>query len=166
MCQTEPEAVAAHFGAPVEAILSEIKGDYEKLERYARYVQMKQELGNVDEEQVEDGNRVAWREFLGKYKKRLEAEGGGQWEARAGKMRESNPRLTLRNWVLQHAIERAEKGDYGGINEILGSADNIWVGEGGEGVGGGEMWGEGETSKLLREKTKEAPSWAHGVFNT
>jgi serine/tyrosine/threonine adenylyltransferase len=164
MCQTEPEAVAAHFRAPVAAIVSEIKGDYEKLQKYAKYAQMKEGLGVLEEGGLEDKNRIKWREFLSKYKARLEGEGGGgDWEERVKNMKVANPRLTLRNWVLQHAIERAEKGDYGGVNELLGCAGEIWErGEGAGSVGGVR----GETADLLKGKTRQAPTWAHGVFNT
>ena len=35
MCQKDPQGMADHFGAPVEALVNEIRGDYEKLEKYA-----------------------------------------------------------------------------------------------------------------------------------
>ncbi|BFZ61040.1 hypothetical protein YB2330_002098 [Saitoella coloradoensis] len=48
-------------------------------------------------------------EYLQAYKKRLETEGSTDDAAREKRMKEVNPKFTLRNWVLQEVIDRVSK---------------------------------------------------------
>lgn len=58
--------------------------------------------------------RSAW---LARYAARLAAEGSTGAE-RGERMRRVNPRYVLRNWIAQEAIERAERKDFGLIEEL------------------------------------------------
>ena len=124
-----------------------------------RYAKLMESLPSRDDNEISSACAKSWDEFLLKYKTRLSDDGTASPSDRVELMRSFNPRFTLRNWVLQNAIERAEGGDYRGIRELMDAADGIW-GEATEGAV------EGDTSKLLKGRTKDAPRWAHGVFNT
>ncbi len=60
-------------------------------------------------------------EFLQDYKKRLESEFGATDidGERQRKMKASNPRYILRNWIAQRAIEAADKGDFSEVQLVL-----------------------------------------------
>lgn len=60
-------------------------------------------------------------EFLEDYKQRLESEfGTGEIDDdRQRKMKASNPRYILRNWIAQRAIEAADKGDFSEVQLVL-----------------------------------------------
>ena len=70
-----------------------------------------------DDAKLADSRRdiVDW---LGRYRLRLRRDGLGD-AARKVRMDAANPRYVLRNWLAQEAIERAEQGDVGGIEDLL-----------------------------------------------
>lgn len=57
------------------------------------------------------------RAWLARYTARLQAEGSRDAE-RAERMRRVNPKYVLRNWIAQEAIEEAQAGRYGLIEEL------------------------------------------------
>jgi uncharacterized protein YdiU (UPF0061 family) len=64
-----------------------------------------------------NGRSESMRAWLQRYETRLSAEGSIEAE-RAARMRRVNPSYVLRNWVAQEAIEEAEQGRYGVIEEL------------------------------------------------
>lgn len=59
----------------------------------------------------------AMRAWLERYGARVRAEGGDDTE-RAERMRRVNPKYVLRNWIAQEAIEQAQAGRFGLIEEL------------------------------------------------
>lgn len=158
VCQSDPEKLASHFGAPKEAIIAEIGGEMEKLGNYAALSKHVEEVQEMGDEELQEENRVKWRKTLSVYKERMGVGGDGV-ERRVGVMRENNPRFCLKNWILQDSIEKADGGDWSGIQELMRAAENIY--------GGGELAkGEGDMYKLLQTKQREAPKGANDLYNT
>jgi uncharacterized protein YdiU (UPF0061 family) len=63
------------------------------------------------------GVSAAIQAWLERYSARLRAEGSQDAE-RAARMRRVNPKYVLRNWVAQEAIEQAQAGHFGLIEEL------------------------------------------------
>ncbi|GMH47802.1 hypothetical protein TrVE_jg8951 [Triparma verrucosa] len=162
ICQSDPERLAQHFGAPKEAIIAEIGGEMEKLGQYAALTKRMEEVQKMGDEELQEENRVKWRKTLSAYKERMWAGGGGGGE-RAKVMRENNPRFCLKNWILQDSIEKADKGDWSGIQDLMRAAESIYGDVEEEGGGGG---GGGDTYKILLTKQREAPKGANDLYNT
>lgn len=90
------------------------------------------ELGEIDLREMLNTNKVpqkCWAltkmadhewfwDWLDSYENRLKQERTGE-ETRQTLMNKTNPRYILRNWMAQKAIERANKNDFSGVQELL-----------------------------------------------
>ncbi len=63
-------------------------------------------------------DREAFDQWAGDYRARLHAEGSEDGE-RAVRMNRVNPRFVLRNHLAQQVIERAQRKDFAGVDELL-----------------------------------------------
>lgn len=73
------------------------------------------------QQQKAEKDAAAWRSWLTRYGARLEREAakGGSVSERVRAMNAANPRVVLRNWVAQEAIQVAEAGDYEAVRKLL-----------------------------------------------
>eukprot|EP00455_Lapot_gusevi_P004698 TRINITY_DN11945_c0_g1_i1.p1 TRINITY_DN11945_c0_g1~~TRINITY_DN11945_c0_g1_i1.p1 ORF type:complete len:132 (+),score=26.82 TRINITY_DN11945_c0_g1_i1:44-439(+) len=86
-----------------------------------------QELGRTTEAEKKKRDREQWQEWLTRYRARLEQEIQDMSEekatqiatARVKLMNENNPRVILRNYIVQAAIEKAESGDFSEVRALL-----------------------------------------------
>jgi uncharacterized protein YdiU (UPF0061 family) len=69
-------------------------------------------------EQCDDDYRGHRDRWFADYRVRLARDGRGSAERRAA-MNRVNPKYVLRNYLAQLAIDRAENGDYAGVDELL-----------------------------------------------
>jgi uncharacterized protein YdiU (UPF0061 family) len=65
-----------------------------------------------------DASRAGFDAWLQRYARRVQADPLPP-EQRQARMDAANPRFVLRNYLAQQAIDRAEGGDYDGVNELL-----------------------------------------------
>ena len=88
-----------------------LKEEAEKMEIFEKWSKM-----SAQEKREQD--RALFREWLPKYRRRCSLE-QVDIETRVSLMSANNPKYILRNYMLQNAISRAEKGDYSEVNTLL-----------------------------------------------
>lgn len=93
-------------------VLQEERADYASF--FRDLCSFEPAAGPPDGQAAGDSRRSAW---LARYAARLRAEGSHD-PGRGERMRRVNPRYVLRNWIAQEAIERAERKDFGLIEEL------------------------------------------------
>uniref|UniRef100_H3C5Q0 Uncharacterized protein n=1 Tax=Tetraodon nigroviridis TaxID=99883 RepID=H3C5Q0_TETNG len=83
------------------------------------------ELMESSQEELKARQAEAWRGWIARYRKRLAGELEGQSDAhtvqeeRVRLMDAANPRVILRNYIAQNAIEAAENGDFSEVRRVL-----------------------------------------------
>ncbi|KAM3849418.1 protein adenylyltransferase SelO-1, mitochondrial-like, partial [Diretmus argenteus] len=86
--------------------------------------QLKELLG-TDQDQLKEKQRDDWIHWASRYRRRLakECDGASDLSAvkqeRLGVMSSTNPRVVLRNYIAQNAIQAAEQGDYSEVCRVL-----------------------------------------------
>ncbi|XP_055336014.1 protein adenylyltransferase SelO, mitochondrial-like [Paramacrobiotus metropolitanus] len=87
------------------------------LQREMEMIQKAEELKGLTPEKKKESDRKLWMEWLGKYADRV-----GQEDPNGNRvqiMNSTNPRIVLRNFIAQGAIDAAEKGDYSEVRRVL-----------------------------------------------
>ncbi|XP_017158189.1 selenoprotein O2 isoform X2 [Poecilia reticulata] len=83
------------------------------------------ELLETDQEELKEKQRDDWIRWICQYRRRLAREFDGTRDLHLVKqqrlrvMNSSNPRVVLRNYIAQNAIQAADKGDFSEVNRIL-----------------------------------------------
>ncbi|XP_074652979.1 protein adenylyltransferase SelO, mitochondrial-like isoform X2 [Tubulanus polymorphus] len=93
------------------------------------------EVKDMDPKEKKAADAKKWNEWLAKYIDRLQKEVDGDTstsatnKTRRDLMDGNNPRIVLRNWIAQSAIEAAEKGDFTLVQSVLKMLENPYDGE-------------------------------------
>ncbi|KAM6946262.1 selenoprotein O1 [Aplochiton taeniatus] len=152
------------------------------------------DLVETSPEELRSSQAEEWTGWITKYRKRLAGEWEGQsdvqalQEERVSVMDATNPRVVLRNYIAQNAIEAAENGDFSEVQRVLkvldkpfcsqpGLEEPAWVGQGGEeqnrerdeGEEGGEPPGSSAETATTRAPVpydSKPPAWANQICVT
>ncbi|XP_075944876.1 selenoprotein O1 isoform X2 [Anarhichas minor] len=154
------------------------------------------DLMETSQEELKTQQAEEWSRWITRYRKRLARELQGQSDVRAAQeervrvMDSTNPRVVLRNYIAQNAIEAAENGDFSEAQRVLKVLEKpfslqpglelpAWVGGGGGGGGEATKRGErdeGEDQQQEAASTSTArnpvpydsrpPAWAHEICVT
>jgi len=73
-----------------------------------------------------NSNMSKWKNWFKEYKKLVKQEGAEE-TTRLSKMKQTNPKYVLRNYMAQLAIEKAEVGDYSLIEELFTLLQNPYT---------------------------------------
>ncbi|KAF1387095.1 hypothetical protein PFLUV_G00101710 [Perca fluviatilis] len=147
------------------------------------------DLMETSQEELKTQQAEEWSHWITRYRKRLAREMEGQSDARAAQeervtvMDSANPRVVLRNYIAQNAIEAAENGDFSEVQRVLKVLEKPFSSQPGlelpAWVGGGPATERGvrdEGEEQLRESASTArspvpydskpPAWAHEICVT
>ncbi|KAI3370800.1 hypothetical protein L3Q82_007336 [Scortum barcoo] len=112
------------------------------------------DLMETSQEELKTKQADDWTRWITRYRKRLARELEGQFDVRAMQeervrvMDITNPRVILRNYIAQNAIEAAENGDFSEVQRVLKVLEKPFSSQPGlelpAWVGGGEATEQGE----------------------
>uniref|UniRef100_A0A672H0F4 Selenoprotein O n=1 Tax=Salarias fasciatus TaxID=181472 RepID=A0A672H0F4_SALFA len=145
------------------------------------------DLMETSQEELKAKQAEDWTAWITRYRKRLGRELEGQSdvlaveEERVRVMNSSNPRVVLRNYIAQNAIEAAENGDFAEVQRVLRVLEKpfssqpglelpAWVGGGGAAARGERDEGEEEASTSTSRNPvpydSKPPTWATEICVT
>lgn len=117
LLQEDPMRLLALFpGADLESLTAEIEGEQRKVDLYSGS-QLLQSCMSLTAEVKTARDRDKWLHWSTLYAQRIQQL--GDLTIRARLMRAENPTVVLRNWMAQHAIEAASKGDFLPTRDLL-----------------------------------------------
>uniref|UniRef100_A0A673BB81 Selenoprotein O n=1 Tax=Sphaeramia orbicularis TaxID=375764 RepID=A0A673BB81_9TELE len=148
-------------------------------------------LMETGQEELRSKQAEEWTSWITRYRKRLGRELEGQSDIQAVQdervkvMDSTNPRVVLRNYIAQNAIEAAENGDFSEVQRVLKVLEKpfsaqpglelpAWVGKGGtpeeaERDEGEEPQQEAASTSTSRDPVpydSKPPAWAHEICVT
>lgn len=126
------------------------------------------DLMETTQEELKTTQAEDWTSWITQYRKRLARELEGQsdvqavQEERVRVMDSTNPRVILRNYIAQNAIEAAEKGDFSEVQRVLKVLEKPFSSQPGlelpARVGGGGTSAEGERDEGEEQQQEAATS--------
>ncbi|XP_035765841.1 selenoprotein O1 isoform X2 [Neolamprologus brichardi] len=146
------------------------------------------DLMETTQEELKTKQAEDWTSWITQYRKRLARELEGQsdvqavQEERVRVMDSTNPRVILRNYIAQNAIEAAEKGDFSEVQRVLKVLEKpfssqpglelpAWVGGGGTSAEGERDEGEEQQQEAATSRNpvpydSKPPAWANEICVT
>ncbi|XP_019749594.1 selenoprotein O1 [Hippocampus comes] len=149
------------------------------------------ELMETNEEEIKTKQTEEWTSWITRYRKRLAQELEGNTDVQAVQeervrvMDSTNPRVVLRNYIAQNAIEAAESGDFSEVRRVLkvlekpfssqpGLEVPAWVGQGGATQQGERDDGEEQQEEVASASTvrnpvpydSKPPAWSQAICVT
>lgn len=176
--------------------LFQMLSDKSTLVRELEKLSRLKELMDTSEEQLKSKQTEDWISWIQKYRQRLAHECESAIDVKAVQeervcvMNNTNPRVVLRNYIAQNAIEAAENGDFSEIQQVLkvlekpfsvqeGLEKPNWVGRRGieepgerdetgeEGNASGGLTGSaGAEARVQVPYDSKPPSWANEICVT
>jgi uncharacterized protein YdiU (UPF0061 family) len=128
LAQAPPAQLREVFGpsAPLDAIREEVAGEQRKLSALTGAADWLQRLKSMTRAGKQAEDRGRWAAFLENFflprvlrEPRETFDDAVARGLRLERLRRANPTLVLRGWMAQHAIERAELGDFSAVRELL-----------------------------------------------
>ncbi|XP_058501163.1 selenoprotein O1 isoform X2 [Solea solea] len=150
------------------------------------------DLMETSQEELKNKQSEEWTQWITCYRKRLARELEGQsdvqavQEQRVRVMDSTNPRVILRNYIAQNAIEAAENGDFSEVQRVLKVLEKpfssqqglelpAWMGRGGVSEQGERDEGEEQQQQQAASVStardpipydSKPPAWAHEICVT
>lgn len=109
------------------ALLAQLAGGHRSMLKELKKMERMKEIKDLTDAKKKEDDKAKWTVWLNKYKTRLLKEVNHQDAAdleelnreRSTVMNAINPRVVLRNYIAQNAIDAAEKGDYTEVQRVL-----------------------------------------------
>ncbi|XP_018539807.1 selenoprotein O2 [Lates calcarifer] len=152
-------------------IVADRSGVAQQLERMGRL----KELLETNEDELKEKQRDDWIHWVSRYRRRLTRECDGTCDLplikkeRLSVMNSNNPRVVLRNYIAQNAIQAAEKGDFSEVERVLKALEKPYSDAVGlEPLDGPNAFGEKEQRgrDLTVGYDRKPPAWAQRICIT
>ncbi|XP_053271224.1 selenoprotein O2 isoform X2 [Pleuronectes platessa] len=162
MAHTNPTMFSMAAGGP---------GVAQQLERIGRL----KELLETDQDELKEKQSDDWTHWVRRYRRRLSRECDDTSNLspiktqRLSVMNSNNPRVVLRNYIAQNAIQAAEKGDFSEVNRVLKALEDPYSDTSGlEPLDGSTARGEKEQREmdLTVGYDRKPPTWAQRICIT
>ncbi|CAB1426564.1 unnamed protein product [Pleuronectes platessa] len=162
MAHTNPAMFSMAAGGP---------GVAQQLERIGRL----KELLETDQDELKEKQSDDWTHWVRRYRRRLSRECDDTSnlspikKQRLSVMNSNNPRVVLRNYIAQNAIQAAEKGDFSEVNRVLKALEDPYSDTSGlEPLDGSTARGEKEQREmdLTVGYDRKPPTWAQRICIT
>ncbi|XP_067438211.1 selenoprotein O2 [Thunnus thynnus] len=133
------------------------------------------ELLETDQDELKEKHHDDWIRWVSRYRRRLTRECDGTSDLsliikeRLNVMNSTNPRVVLRNYIAQNAIQAAEKGDFSEVNRVLRVLEKPYSDAFGlEPLDGSNACSENEQKgrELTVGYNRKSPSWAQKICVT
>ncbi|XP_022604888.1 selenoprotein O-like [Seriola dumerili] len=153
------------------SMVSDRPGVAQQLERMGRL----KELLETDQDELKEKQRDDWIHWVSRYRKRFAKECDGTSDLslikkeRLSVMNSHNPRVVLRNYIAQNAIQAAEKGDFSEVNRVLKTLEKPYSNTFGlESLDGPSACGQKEQKgrDLTVGYDRKPPAWAQRICIT